>query len=318
MDLPFLPEPEPVTLDYAGAAGIGAVLTNLSGVAAEGDRLWSVSDEGRRVECLERDGTGYRLTGQIRLGRRFPGLPDGEADLESVDCAGGRLWLGGSHTRVRRPAEGLPQPKLRDRPCRNLLGWVDAAGGDAAFALPFAGQGSLRERLGRDAFLRDFIALPSKENGVDIEGLAVLGDRLFLGLRGPLIDSHALVLDCPVSRAGRPKLARIRRHFLGLEGLGIRDLARDGSRLLVLAGPVAAAAGPFTLHAWTPGAAEVEGIARWREDGAHPEGICRLDRDGRRGLLVVYDAPLGGRIDGTRYRADWFALPGLQPARGSR
>lgn len=156
--------------------------------------------------------------------------------------------------------------------------------------------------------------MPGKENGLDIEGIAVFHDRLFLGLRGSVIDSHALVLELPLSKKGKPKLSRMRRHFLDLGGLGIRDLVRDGDRLLVLAGPVNGTRSPFQLHAWVPGASGAPFcLGRWKEEQSKPEGICRLDRDGRRGLLAVYDsAP--DRIDGSRFRADWFPLPTSVPA----
>lgn len=319
-DLVQFTAPEPVLLDYAGAEGLLDILTNLSGAAVEGKRLWTVSDEGRTIELMLRDGDGYKLAEQIQLDDLFPDLPKGEADLESICCADGRLWVAGSHTRVRRPAEGVPRPKLRDRPSRHLLGSLTAAG--EARALPQTGRGALRPALAKDPFLRPFLELPTKENGLDIEGQAVLGNRLFLGLRGPLIDNHAIVLEVPLSSTGRVRLAGLRRHFLWLGGLGVRDLARDGDRLLVVAGPVTAAAGPFTLHDWTPGRGGgvdfPESIARWPEAAERPEGVCRLDRGGRRGLLVLYDAPDGDRIDGASYRADWFALGGLQPLPGSR
>ena len=37
--------------------------------------------------------------------------------------------------------------------------------------------------------------LPSKDNGLDIEGLAVLGNRVYLGLRGPVLRGRAIILE---------------------------------------------------------------------------------------------------------------------------
>lgn len=310
MSMQFLPEPSPVLLDYSGAEQVADVLGNLSGVVAAGDRLWTVSDEGRSFECLEREGAGYRLIAQTRPRDRLSSMPSGhEADLEGLDLVGDRLWLCGSHCRVRLPREpgGAPVAKLRDRPSRHLLGTIAEGGAGRARALPFSGKGSLREALAKDEFLRDFIDLPSKENGLDIEGLAVLGERLFLGLRGPLIDSHAVILEFPLDKDHLPRVGRYRRHFVWLDGLGVRDLASDGGRLLVVAGPVSAAAAPFQLHGWVPGAAEAPCLGRWREADGRPEGLCRLECDGRVGMLTVYDGS-EGRIDGSLYRADWFPV----------
>jgi len=40
-----------------------------------------------------------------------------------------------------------------------------------------------------------------------------------------------------------------------------------------------------------------------------PEGICRLDRNGKSGVIVLYDSPDPcKRINGSTYKADWFPL----------
>jgi hypothetical protein len=81
---------EQITLDYLCAvAGNPKLLTNLSAVAAYGDYLWTASDEGRTVECLKRDGAGYRLHDQVKLDAlcKLPNPPD-EADIESLSICG--------------------------------------------------------------------------------------------------------------------------------------------------------------------------------------------------------------------------------------
>src|SRR3546814_13829874 len=102
--------------------------------------------------------------------------------------------------------------------------------------------------------------VPSKENGFDVEGLAVRGSRVFLGLRGPVLRGWATVveLDLKTPKPGRLKLRRIgaggeryRKHFLDLDGLGIRELVFDGDDLLVLAGPTMDLDGPVVLFRWS-------------------------------------------------------------------
>ena len=39
------------------------------------------------------------------------------------------------------------------------------------------------------------VGIPSKDNGLDVEGLAVSGDRAFLGLRGPVLRGWTVVLE---------------------------------------------------------------------------------------------------------------------------
>jgi uncharacterized protein DUF3616 len=113
---------EEIVLDYAGVEGLDDILKNLSGVAVAGRFLWTASDEGRTVECLEPSGDGYRLRKQHHLDCLFDGLPDerdddddepAEADIESLAFCNGTLWICGSHCMVRRQTKrrtNVPTP----------------------------------------------------------------------------------------------------------------------------------------------------------------------------------------------------------------
>jgi hypothetical protein len=110
-------------------------------------------------------------------------------------------------------------------------------GEECGQALPYTGRGSLRRHLARNAYIKPFAALPSKENGIDIEGMVVFRRRVLLGLRGPVIDSIAVVAEIAISPSfsiAKPHAT----HFVDLRGLGTRDLTRWKDRVLILAGPV--------------------------------------------------------------------------------
>lgn len=85
-------DPSALMLDYASAF-TPVLLSNLSGAASIGDRLWTVADEGRTVECLKRASNGYVLDQQYALDDLFPGLvaggPGDEIDLEEICFDGG-------------------------------------------------------------------------------------------------------------------------------------------------------------------------------------------------------------------------------------
>src|SRR5262249_3592451 len=149
-----------IWLDYADAGVKPKFLPNLSAVAASGDDLWTASDEMRTVECLEPHGQGYRLRRQFKLDALFPGLPGAEkeleADVEALDVAHGRLWVGGSHSLTRRArdrTDAIVDHRIRERPSRRLLGSVELTKDGGALvapgkALPYDGLGSLRAMLG--------------------------------------------------------------------------------------------------------------------------------------------------------------------------
>jgi len=314
-----------IWFDYADAGRKPKFLPNVSAVAAAGTYLWTASDEMRTVECLEPVGQGYRLRRQFMLDDLFPGLPGTEqaveADIEALDVAHGRLWVCGSHSMTRRSRNKKDpdrvDPRVRKRPSRELLGSIELREDGGAIhapgvALPYKGVHSLRARLGADPHIAPFIDLPSKENGLDIEGMVIFRRKIYLGLRGPVVDNIALVAALNIG----PRCAVGDRHFLhfvDLGGLGVRDLTLWGAGILILAGPVNAADGPFKLVHWTPRHTpriqKAQPVLDLPAGTDHPEGICALQRGGVHGLIVLYDTKGDKRIRGTRCRADWIKLP---------
>lgn len=304
-----------VMLDFKRAA-TSDILENLSGIAASDDKLWAVADEGRSLECLTRQGLGYSLFYQLSLDdilTDLPGQADDELDLESIDITGSTLWICGSHCRVRKKpeAEGSLNPKLRSRPSRHVLAalHLDQTGNvTAGSAIPFEGKGSLRHMLSDDPYLKPFLELPSKENGLDIEGIVADTGGVLLGLRGPLVDSIAVVIRL---RLYGLDIEGYELSFLDLGGLAIRDLARTPGGVLVLAGPVSDVPGPFRLYQWDgssgPNIQVPREVCTWPAGVEKPEGICVYDDGAEAKLLVVYDRPQG-RIQQSCYRADVAAL----------
>jgi hypothetical protein len=181
--------------------------------------------------------------------------------------------------------------------------------------------GKRRSALARwiagDAHLSPFLTIPSKENGFDVEGLAVRGDRVWLGLRGPVLRGHAVVLDLEIveKAPGRLKARRVdggrryRKHLLDTRGLGVRDMRLDGDDLLLLVGPTMSLEGPAFVLRWRDGAHDdtsgvvapdrIETVAElpYQLHVDHPEGIDLWPEAGPGGLLVIYDAPAPERTD---------------------
>jgi hypothetical protein len=134
-----------------------------------------------------------------------------------------------------RSAEGSEAPDSAEETLRT------------AAALKMTGRGNaLTKALKKDRHLGPFLSIPAKENGFDIEGVAVSGNRVALGLRGPVLRGWACILELHL---GLPKPHHLKakkigsngerhlKHLANLDGLGIRDLKIDGEDLLILAGP---------------------------------------------------------------------------------
>lgn len=337
---------------------------DLSAAASSGRCLWTSNDEFAGVERLiAGDGSTYGQHKGFALGDLFD-LPEGadeEMDIEGLDSDGGYLWIVGSHSLTRekpKPHEKDPATAL-DRltevefhanrhflgrvplaleaeGVHTLAGKVEVDGGARHAACLKMGKkgGKLAGLLEDDEHIGRFMEVPAKENGFDIEGVAARGDRVFLGLRGPVLRGWAMLVEIEVkeTKAGRLKPRKLRgngkryaKHFLDLEGLGIRELAFDGDALLILAGPTMDLDGPVVLYRW-PGCLdaveqtvvaendlEVVGLIPHGRGTDHAEGMCWVDGpSGGRELLMIYDSPREDRLhdDGRSIDADVFAFGG--------
>jgi hypothetical protein len=173
--------------------------------------------------------------------------------------------------------------------------------------------------LENDPHLAPFLNIPSKENGIDVEGLAARGDRIWLGLRGPVLRGHTVILDMELKRRTRRpdrlKARRVdgdrryRKHMLDTRGLGVRDMRFEGDDLLLLVGPTMSLEGPAFVLRWRDAAHDdgsgvispkrIETVAElpYRLNTDHPEGLDLWPEAGPGSLLVIYDAPGPERAD---------------------
>ncbi len=305
---------EQIVFDFKGAANHRKLIENISGIAQAGPCVWTASDEHRSLECFTLKGSIYVLKQQLFLDDVFDGLrnPQSEADLEGLAFDGEHLWLCGSHCRSRAKAlpGKPPEVKVKHAPNRHVLGKLKLAAdgtwnGDKGKALSTTGEGALRGALRKNRILAPFLDLPAKENGLDIEGLAIIRGHVALGLRGPVIAGRAIILALKIDANFNLKSAAPR--FLDLGGLGIRDLCWAGRQLFVLAGPTFLSDAPFRLFALgaTGEPKHVADLPSGKDD--HPEAITMFKHGGRAGMLMLSDGK--ARAKGLRYHADWFPLP---------
>ncbi len=331
------------------------VQSNLSGAALTGNWLWVAGDEACGLDRLRQlDPIGREV---LRFGdvRDFPladlldlpGKAGEEADLEGMAIADGFLWVVGSHGLKRKNAKPdrdhadnakrlakvaldgnrrllacLPiEPDSDGEPCLVR----QAQDGRRALLLKGDAQANLLTRaLADDPHFGPYMAIPGKDNGFDIEGLAVDGRRLLLGLRGPVLRGWSALLEVAVeARGDQLRLAPlddsgtlIRKHFLQLDGLGVRDLHFSGDDLYILAGPTMVLNGDIRVFKWPAArpllaanrepvrfeAALTESVPLPHGRGTNrAEAICKLPpalSEGKARWLVLYDAPGDDRKDG--------------------
>ncbi|BCW71010.1 DUF3616 domain-containing protein [Arthrobacter sp. NicSoilB8] len=326
----------------------------LSAIARQGPHLWVANDETTSVERLTlEDGDRARAHRSFDLTNvlELPG-DTGELDIEGLDIEADTLWLLGSHSSARKQVKDKSTPAEAQRSLatvevsqrRRVLARVPTAvlldpGGRTRQQQPAAVLGlgrseDLVELLSDDPHLGVYIQasktgvhpIPGKENGIDCEGLAVAGRRVFIGLRGPVLRGWAMIIELTVGDGPGiepqpigPGNRRYRKHFLHLDGLGVRDLCRHGDDLLVLAGPTMELDGRTPVFRWRNAlTSQAEAVLRkddlpcefdapFGRGDDHAEGITVLD-DGR-SALVLYGTPAGQRKTGRHeITADVFHL----------
>lgn len=343
-----------VRLEFASAS---LVQSNLSGAAFTGDWLWVAGDEACGVERLRRlDPVGSEA---LRFGEvcdfpladllDLPGAADEEADLEGMAVADGFLWVVGSHGLKRKNAKpdrdhaenAKRMAKVSLDGNRRLLACLpieanangepclvrEAADGRRALRLKGDAETNLLTReLADDPHFGPYMEIPGKDNGFDIEGLTIDGNRLLLGLRGPVLRGWSGLLEIAIeTRGDQLRLAPlddsgilIRKHFMQLDGLGVRDLHFSGDDLYILAGPTMVLNGEISMFKW-PGARPllaanrdparfesglIKSVSLPHCSGTNrAEAICNLPAGmlgGKPRWLVLYDAPGADRKEGER------------------
>ncbi|GLY93242.1 DUF3616 domain-containing protein [Actinoplanes sp. NBRC 103695] len=338
-----------VRLRFGHLSRASGTHTNLSAVRSDGPVLWIAGDETATLERLVADDPErpeeYAEDASFRLAD-FVTLPgedaDEEADIEGVARHGHFLWAVGSHGLRRKQIKARHEGARALRRLSRVVGQDNRqilvrlpiarsdglptpvptleVDGETHHAAALAPEDNLRALLARDEHLAMFLPIPGKDNGLDIEGIAVHGDRVYLGLRGPVLRGWAFVLELrPYVDPALPTRLQLRpfedgrayrKHVLDLDGLGVRDLCPAGDDLLVLAGPTMDLDGPVRVYRWhgatgveMPEVVRDEMITReveltYGEGDDHAEGLGLVGPPGSKQAMIVYDSPAVARFHG--------------------
>jgi hypothetical protein len=231
---------------------------SFSGAVIVGNLLLIGADEiGYLQVGRDKEGKGARfeLVHEIELAQK-KGEDKVEVDFEALAADKNTVYALGSHSITRKGIDERADKPYKDNvvrfstepvadPLREKLFRFEL---DPATGKPTAApkEISIRAIINAQTVLKPFSAIASKENGIDIEGLAVDGTTLFAGFRGPVLrHGFAPVLKFTFDS---PKDAALL--FVPLDGRGIRDLAKVSDGILVLAGPVGDSDQPHRLYRW--------------------------------------------------------------------
>ena len=229
----------------------GKAARDLSGIAcAPGQTVRHclvIDDEGDSAQWATLDGTSFvsgdpvPLVGESDGDVTFGARPEvncpngdgtfGELDGEAVAFAAPYYYVVGSHGCSRKKGEFRASSFILARLSDERQGGVETT---------FRLTDVLRRASTVGAYFGKDL---DGDNGLNIEGLAVHGDQIIIGLRGPSIDGRAFLVRTDIGplfakgdAPGAPSSTTI--PIAVPQGTGIRDLATlpDG-RLLLLLGP---------------------------------------------------------------------------------
>ena len=304
-------------IEYLDFKGINNDSLNVSGIDVIGDFILLVTDEINEIPVLKQNGNSnqYQLKGNISL----PNLEDNidqdeekeEIDLEDIAHENNTCYVIGSHALVRKKVkqskeyiENLERLKtIKAAPTRNqILKFTFDVGENENIQTEVESK-SLQEILQKDEILNIFTHIPSKENGVDIEAIAVEGEQLYLGFRGPVLRSNYV----PVMITTFDNLSQYKLHYVNMGGRGVRGMTKVKDGFLLIGGPIGDGSQSYQLYFWD-GLDTIPGKDKEQESklkmlgeiptpkGAKAEGIVLVEEsDSDYKIIIVYDGLAKGQ-----------------------
>jgi hypothetical protein len=303
----------------------GSVATNISGLAcmptgAAPSTCLVIDDQGRFSQIA------FVGNGQVAAGARLPligrkpsrntagqppaeiGCSDGERkfsdlDGEAVAYAAPFFYVVGSHGCSRHSnkfrSSSFILARIPERQVASAARTLDPSSVETTYRLSEALAAT--PRIG-PYFTQDLMSA----NGVNVEGLAVVGGKLFAGLRAPTLDGNAFIVAIDANRLFDERASIGEGDVQAISvpigaGRGIRDLARlNDGQLLILSGPAQDAPVPFEIHVLDIMAQTTTPLGTLSElpdgTGAKAEAISVLSQRGNIvDILVMFDGlPSGG------------------------
>lgn len=242
-----------------------------------------------------------------------------ELDAEAVAYADGSFYVTGSHGRPRHLDDGTTAADEKAAVTRRIFkitlppGAVDLATGKLAGTASVTPSTALETQL--KIKLDGAFDAALKDNGLTIEGLAVTGTTLHVGLRAPVLSdsgdaggAKAVILSTPLEAIFGPSqgkdastLTRLDLKTQAGAPRGIRDLVAYKGSLMMIAGPVldpkdgAVKEGDYAIYRFSDGQATKLAELPGYGTRIKPEALLPLDqKDDMLRALILFDGPEEG------------------------
>ena len=222
-----------------------------------------------------------------------------ELDGEGVAFSGGFYYVMGSHGHPRDKKGKLTAREIRARISASSQMVRFRATGRDGNASEIERTPRLREIIAAEPLLAPFMDRRLDKNGLTIEGVAIKGDLVLAGFRGPVLDGNrAVILSVRIDTlfGGAGSDHRLFRLPLG-DGRGVRDLAVFEDSILILAGPARAGPGVYAIYSWDGESKDVRRLAELSsfDPERKPEALLPLGRasSGLR-VLILFDSEKKG------------------------
>jgi hypothetical protein len=212
-----------------------------------------------------------------------------ELDIEGLTAVNNDVYVLGSHSSKRKKIKQsrsykknrkkFHSSKIKDEKDRD---WLYRLRLDDDGKMLNSARITLRDIIDNDEVLSSFGSIPSKENGVDIEGITAKNDWLYLGFRGPVFRGNYV----PVMKLKfeNPK-ETYQLLYVALNGRGIRGITSVADGFLILAGAVGDGDASYQLYHWNG-----KDVITGNDQSAADKGKMRL--------LGEIQPPANGKAEG--------------------